>query len=125
MVRLTQAVRHAISGGDLTTGTVLCSNDQLAIGFLAACYERGLGVGRGPECDLRVAAHDGHPFSRFTCPALTTAAHHYNAVAHRSVETLFGLIDEGPRTAVICAATALALRATASSPLRRTPPSPP
>lgn len=94
-----RGAHHAISAGDLTTGTVLCSNDRLAIGFLAACYERGLRVGRGPDCDLRVAAHDDHPFSRFTCPALTTAAHDYNAVAHRSVETLFELIDDGPRAA--------------------------
>lgn len=79
----------------LTTGTVLCSNDRLAIGFLAACYERGLRVGRGEGCALRVASHDDHPFSRFTCPSLTTVAHDYDAVADRSVAMLFELIEGG------------------------------
>jgi DNA-binding LacI/PurR family transcriptional regulator len=87
----------AITAGDFKTNTILCSNDRLAIGVLAACYERELRVGRGPDCDLRVASHDDHPFSRFTCPALTTAAHDYNAVASRSIETLFEMIERGGR----------------------------
>lgn len=81
----------------LPTNTVLCSNDRLAIGFLAACYERGLRVGRGEGCAMRVASHDDHPFSRFTCPSLTTVAHDYDSVAGRSVETLFELIESGGR----------------------------
>ena len=81
----------------LPTRTVLCSNDRLAIGFLAACYERGLRVGRAPGCDLRVASHDDHPFSRFTCPSLTTAAHDYDSVSNFSVETLLRLIESGGR----------------------------
>jgi DNA-binding LacI/PurR family transcriptional regulator len=77
--------------------TILCSNDRLAIGVLAACYERGLRVGRGEGCALRVASNDDHPFSRFTCPSLTTAAHDYEAVAGRSVETLLSLVEAGGR----------------------------
>ena len=89
----------ALSEGALPTDTVLCSNDRLAIGFLAACYERGLRVGRGPGCALRVASHDDHPFSRYTSPALTTVAHDYAAVAGDSVETLFALVESGGRFA--------------------------
>ncbi len=81
----------------LKTNTVLCSNDRLAIGFLSACFERGVKVGRGPGCDLRVASHDDHPFARFTCPALTTAAHDYGSVSGKAVKTLFDIIDEGTR----------------------------
>jgi DNA-binding LacI/PurR family transcriptional regulator len=92
-----QGMHTALTAGDFTTNTVLCSNDRLAIGVLSACYERGLRVGRGADCDLRVASHDDHPFSRFTCPALTTAAHDYANVASRSVETLFQLIESGGR----------------------------
>lgn len=88
---------RVLEEGALATDTVLCSNDRLAIGFLSACYERGLRVGRGDGCALRVAAHDDHPFSRFTCPALTTVAHDYDAVSTRSVETLFELIEGGRR----------------------------
>ena len=76
----------------LPGGTLLCSNDRLAIGVLSACYERGLRVGRGDGCALRVASHDDHPFSRYTCPSLTTVAHDYESVAERSVATLDDLI---------------------------------
>lgn len=79
----------------LPTETVLCSNDRLAIGFLAACYECNIRVGKTESCDLRVAGHDDHPFSRYTGPSLTTVAHDYDSVAGRSVETLFALIENG------------------------------
>jgi DNA-binding LacI/PurR family transcriptional regulator len=92
-----RGAHQVIASGGLATDTVLCSNDRLAIGFLAACYERGLRVGRGDGCALRVASHDDHPFSRFTCPSLTTAAHEYEAVADKCMETLFSLIEAGGR----------------------------
>lgn len=81
----------------LPTDTVLCSNDRLAIGLLSACFEAGVRVGRRKGCDLRVASHDDHPYARYTCPPLTTAAHDYNAVSDQSVETLFRLIESGGR----------------------------
>ncbi len=77
----------------LPSDTVLCSNDRLAIGLIAAAYQKGLRVGRGPGCALRVAGHDDHPFSQFTCPPLTTVSQDYRAIARRSVEILFKLID--------------------------------
>ena len=79
----------------LPTDTVLCSNDRLAIGFLSACHELGIVVGREEGSAIRVASHDDHPYSRFTCPSLTTAAHDYESVADHAVETLFRLIDAG------------------------------
>ncbi len=87
----------AIAEGLLPTNTVLCSNDRLAIGFLSACFDSGKRVGRHKDCDLRVASHDDHPFSKFTCPSLTTAAHDYAAVSDCSVETLFKVIESGGR----------------------------
>jgi len=51
----------------LPTKTVLCSNDRLAIGLLAAAYESGVTVALGPQSDLRIAGHDDHPFARYTC----------------------------------------------------------
>lgn len=86
---------RVLQQGLLPTKTVLCSNDRLAIGFLAACYERGIQVGRRDDCQLRVAGHDDHPFSRFTCPPLTTVGHDYDVVSNCGVETLFDLIDKG------------------------------
>ena len=90
-----QGAMRVLESDELTTDTVLCSNDRLAIGFLAAAFEKGVRVGLKPDCTLRVASHDDHPFSRFTCPSLTTVGHDYEAVSNRSVETLFDLIDAG------------------------------
>jgi DNA-binding LacI/PurR family transcriptional regulator len=86
---------RVIAEGRLRTNTVLCSNDRLAIGFLAAAYEKGLRVGRGPGHALRVAGHDDHPFARYTSPSLTTVSQDYAAIAETSVETMFGLIESG------------------------------
>ncbi|TNJ44836.1 LacI family DNA-binding transcriptional regulator [Phaeobacter sp. B1627] len=87
----------AIRTRQLNTNTVLCSNDRLAIGFLAAAYECGLRVGRGPSYALRVAGHDDHPYARFTCPPLTTVAQDYAAIATKSVEAILSLIESGER----------------------------
>jgi DNA-binding LacI/PurR family transcriptional regulator len=86
-----------IDEGVPNTNTILCSNDRLAIGFLAAAYERGIQVGHDKHCSMRVAGHDDHPFSRFTCPSLTTIAQDYESMADKSVEALFGLIESGKR----------------------------
>jgi len=92
-----QGALKALTEKSLPTNTVLCSNDRLAIGFLSACHELGISVGRDEHCTIRVASHDDHPYSRFTCPSLTTAAHDYEAVSGHAVETLFRLIEAGGR----------------------------
>lgn len=78
------------------TNTILCSNDRLAIGLLSAAYQAGYRVGRGEGCALRVAGHDDHPWSRYSCPPLTTVSQDYRAIAERSMETLFDIIDSDP-----------------------------
>ncbi|MCV2864749.1 LacI family DNA-binding transcriptional regulator [Albidovulum sediminicola] len=89
----------AITGRQLSTNTIFCSNDRLAIGLLAAAYELGLRVGLGGGCALRVAGHDNHPFCRYTCPTLTTISHNYGAIAATSAQTLVELIESGERSA--------------------------
>lgn len=84
---------EALGAGRFATNTILCSNDRLAIGLLTACYEQGLKVGRGNDCDLRVAGQDGHPHSRYTCPPLTTVSHDYDAVSQTAADALFRAID--------------------------------
>lgn len=83
----------ALREGRFATNTVLCSNDRLAIGFLTACYESGLRVGHREGCQIRVAGQDDHPFSRFTCPPLTTVAQDYDAISRHAAETLFAAIN--------------------------------
>ena len=85
----------ALATNAFATDTVLCSNDRLAIGFLSACFEQGVHVGRRPESEIRVAGQDDHPFSRFTCPPLTTVAQDYEAVSQHAVEVLFNAVEGG------------------------------
>lgn len=86
-----------IAGRGFPTNTVLCSNDRLAIGLLSAAFDKGLKVGVGSGFALRIAGHDDHPFSRYTCPTLTTVSQDYGSIAEKSVETLFGIIESGER----------------------------
>ena len=88
-----QGGQTALSQQQFSTKTVLCSNDRLAIGLLAACYENGVSVGRGEGYAIRVAGQDGHPLSRYTCPSLTTISHDYEAVSLQAAEALFATID--------------------------------
>jgi DNA-binding LacI/PurR family transcriptional regulator len=88
---------EALNNDRFETSTVLCSNDRLAIGFLAACYQKGVRVGLKENCHLRVAGHDNHPFSKFTCPSLTTVSQDYAAISEKSVRMLFDLIASEAR----------------------------
>lgn len=85
--------RRVLQDKRLRMSSLFCSNDRLAIGLLAAAHELGVKIGFGEGCELRVAGHDNHPFSRFTCPTLTTISHDYSAIATRSVETMMRLIE--------------------------------
>ena len=89
-----EQMEKMLANGGLPGKTILCNNDRLAFGVMAAAYARGLKVGRKGDCDLRVAAHDDHPLSRYTCPGLTTMAQDFASMAGRSVETLLALLNE-------------------------------
>lgn len=77
------------------TNTILCSNDRLAIGLLAAAGEKEINVGHGIDSSLRIAGHDDHPYARFTRPFLTTVAQDYLSISNHSVKTLFEIIAGG------------------------------
>jgi DNA-binding LacI/PurR family transcriptional regulator len=83
----------------LPSKTILCANDRLAFGVMAAAYANQHKVGRdksgrGKSAQLRVAAHDDHPLSRYTCPSLTTMAQDFAAMTAHCVSTLLALLDE-------------------------------
>lgn len=84
---------RALRANRFRTNTILCSNDRLAIGLLSACYEVGHVVGLSDKATIRVAGQDDHPFSRFTCPPLTTVSQDYNAISVQAVEALVELIE--------------------------------
>ncbi|WP_417434560.1 LacI family DNA-binding transcriptional regulator [Hoeflea sp.] len=91
---------RVIADRTLPTDTLLCSNDRLAIGLLSAAYQQGLRVGLGDDCTLRIAGHDDHPFSRYTCPTLTTVSQDYTSIAAKAAETLFTLIESEQRAQI-------------------------
>ncbi|WP_434113562.1 LacI family DNA-binding transcriptional regulator [Paraburkholderia caffeinilytica] len=77
-----------LDGSGFPTQTILCANDRCAVGVMAAAFQRGRRVGRGENCDLRVAGHDDQPSSRFGCPPLTTVAQDFDLLARLSVDQL-------------------------------------
>jgi DNA-binding LacI/PurR family transcriptional regulator len=78
----------------LPTRTLLCANDRLAFGVIAAAWQRGLKVGHGADCDLRVAGHDDHPLSEYACPPITTVAQNYNEIGRLAIELLLRKLGE-------------------------------
>ncbi len=88
---------RVLSDPALPSRTILCSNDRLAIGMLSAAFELGEKVGISPDCTLRIAGHDDHPFARYTCPGLTTVSQDYSAIARTSAESLFSIIESENR----------------------------
>jgi len=74
-------------------GTILCANDRVAFGVMAAACQAGRSVGR--LADLRVAGHDDHPLSRYACPSLTTVAQDVDRLATLSLERLMQRISDG------------------------------
>ncbi|MCQ8278219.1 LacI family transcriptional regulator [Acetobacteraceae bacterium KSS8] len=73
--------------------TVLCANDRLAFGVLSAAAQAGLSVGR--HAALRVAGHDDHPLSRYTCPSLTTVAQDYARLGELAIDSLWTMLAGG------------------------------
>ncbi|WP_306261475.1 LacI family DNA-binding transcriptional regulator [Pararhizobium sp. IMCC21322] len=90
--------KRLISERSLPSDTILCSNDRLAFGLIAAAYQKGLRVGAGAGCALRIAGVDDHPLSQFTCPPLTTVSQDYAAISNHSVRILFDLINGNEHT---------------------------
>ena len=58
----------------------------------------GVKVGKTKNCDLRVAGSDDSPYSKFTSPPLTTAAHDYDSVSNNAALALFELINNGGKS---------------------------
>ena len=89
-----EQTERLVDAGRFDARTVLCANDRLAFGVLAAAWGRGLKVGRGEGCDLRVAGHDDHPLSAYTCPPLTTVGQDHGRIGELATELLLERIGE-------------------------------
>ncbi|WP_183852654.1 LacI family DNA-binding transcriptional regulator [Prosthecomicrobium pneumaticum] len=89
-----QANRILKSGG-FPTKIVLCGNDRVAFGVLAAVNQAGLKVGLGRDCDLRVAGHDNQPLSEYTWPPLTTVSQNTAEMGRLAINLLLSKLDPG------------------------------
>ncbi len=78
----------------LPSRTILCANDRLAFGVMAAAWQKGLKVGHGGENDIRVAGHDDHPLSEYAYPPITTVAQNYDEIGRIAIELLLGKLNE-------------------------------
>ncbi|MCF3642058.1 LacI family transcriptional regulator [Rhizobium sp. TRM95111] len=89
-----EQMQRILAKGGLPGKTLLCANDRFAFGAMAAAFASGLKIGRAEACDVRIAGHDDHPLSRYTCPSLTTMAQNAPEIAARAVEILLNSIEE-------------------------------
>jgi DNA-binding LacI/PurR family transcriptional regulator len=88
-----QAARILREGG-FPTRSVLCGNDRVAFGVLAAVHQAGLKVGIEPGCDLRVAGHDNQPLSKYIWPPLTTVSQDTAEMGRIAIHLLLSKLDE-------------------------------
>ncbi|MDO4775974.1 MAG: LacI family DNA-binding transcriptional regulator [Cardiobacteriaceae bacterium] len=72
----------------LPTDTILCANDRIAIGAQLAAWHARRRVGKTVGCNLRIAGHDDHPFSRYTSPPLTTMVQNTDLIARHAVTSI-------------------------------------
>ncbi len=93
-VSFEQAARMLADNG-FPTRTILCANDRVAFGVLAAMYQAGKKVGFAPDCDFRVAGHDNQRLSAYTCPPLTTVSQDHNEMGRIALKMLFDRINSG------------------------------
>jgi DNA-binding LacI/PurR family transcriptional regulator len=89
-----EQMQRILAKGGLPGKTLLCSNDRFAFGTMAAAFAYGLKIGRSESRDVRIAGHDDHPLSRYTCPSLTTMAQNAPKIAAKAVELLLSRLDD-------------------------------
>ncbi|HEX4401993.1 MAG TPA: LacI family DNA-binding transcriptional regulator [Galbitalea sp.] len=82
-----RAGRELLGSRDFTA--VFCGNDQMALGFLHACRESGIGV---PE-DVSVVGFDDTPESAHFAPPLSTIRQNFVEIGTRAIALLLTELD--------------------------------
>ena len=88
-----EATRILREGG-FPMRSILCGNDRVAFGVLAAVQQAGLRIGITPDCDLRVAGHDNQPLAEYIWPPLTTVQQNTEEMGRRALDMLLARIDQ-------------------------------
>jgi DNA-binding LacI/PurR family transcriptional regulator len=89
-----EVAANIMRSGGFPTRTILCANDRVALGVIAAINETGARIGIGADCDYRVAGHDNQPFSAYTSPSLTTVSQDCDHMARLALNLLFSKMDQ-------------------------------
>ena len=89
-----EAAANILRKEGFPTKTILCANDRVAFGVLAAISETGARIGIGPDCDYRVAGHDNQPLSAFTSPSLTTVSQDCDRMGKLALSLLFSKMGQ-------------------------------
>jgi DNA-binding LacI/PurR family transcriptional regulator len=71
---------------------VFASNDQMALGFLHACHERGVDV----PADVSLVGFDDIPEAAHFTPPLTTVRQNFEELGHRAVSILLAELRGDP-----------------------------
>jgi DNA-binding LacI/PurR family transcriptional regulator len=93
-----EAAAAILRGGGFPTKTILCANDRVAFGVLAAINETGAKIGIGPDRDYRVAGHDNQPLSAYTSPSLTTVSQDFERMGKIALSMLFSQMGQSDAT---------------------------
>jgi len=83
-----------------TPTAVFCSNDDMAIGALNACYAKRIRV---PE-EISIVGFDDICYSNYTSPPLTTVNRPMAEISKQGIQALISLIEDNelePKTSVI------------------------
>lgn len=88
-----QQTQRILGGGGFPTRIVLCANDRIAFGVLAALNQAGKKVGITPDCDFRVAGHDNQPLSEYIWPPLTTVQQNTAEMGRLAINLLLSRIE--------------------------------
>lgn len=92
-----EQLKRTLAKGGLPGKTILCANDRFAFGAMAAAWEADLKIGRANDCDVRIAGHDDHPLSKYTCPPLTTMAQNAQEIASSAVQILLENMEKSEK----------------------------
>lgn len=93
-----EAGRHILRNDGVSA--VFLSNDQMALGFMAAARELGHDV----PGDLSVVGYDDEPGSAFFSPPLTTVHQDFELIGRRAFELTERLLDSGDRASTLVTA---------------------
>jgi len=88
-----EVTRSTLQGAGFASRTILCANDRVAFGVIAAINESGATIGVAAECHYRVAGHDNQPLSAFTSPPLTTVSQDTERMSQIAFDLLVGKMD--------------------------------